>query len=179
MKQISIKYGLIAGIIVSAIMATSMAILGCSGGEMNSASMYIGFGAIFLSFAFIYVAIKKYRAQNLGYVNFGQAFGLGLIITLIASSIYVLTWAVEYHFFFPDFMDKYAFQQIRELQNENLAPEVVAQKTKEILEQTYNYKHNPLVFAAFTYMEIVPVGLLVSLVSALILKKKPGPNTIE
>lgn len=43
---------------------------------------------------------------------------------------------------------------------------------KSIEAANYDYKNNPFIFAIYTYMEILPVGIIITLISALILKRK-------
>jgi uncharacterized membrane protein len=70
-------------------------------------NMFIGFTAMILAFSLIFVGIKKWRDdQNAGSLSFGQGFLIGLYISLIASTMYVVSWMVEFHFFMPDFMEK-------------------------------------------------------------------------
>ncbi len=175
MKRNILVFGLISGAIVSTFMAISMAIMGCSSEEMGGGSggMIIGFTAMAVAFSFVFVGIKNYRdKQNGGIITFGNAFLLGFMISLVASTLYVITWAVEYHFFLPDFMDKYSAMQIKQLHESGVSGAKLDESIKEIETASYNYKHNPFFFAMYTYMEILPVGIIITLISALILKRK-------
>jgi hypothetical protein len=175
MKKNSLVFGTIAGVLISTFMGISMAIMGCGSGEMDAgnSSMIIGFSAMAVSFSFIFVGIKNFRdKQNGGVLPLGKGIVLGLFISLIASTLYVITWAVEFHFFMPDFMDKYAAMQAKQLQESGMSSIALEEALKEIEKTSSDYKHNPLVFALYTYMEILPVGILITLISAFILKRK-------
>ena len=174
MKKNILVFGTISGLIVSTVMAVSMAILG-NDHEMNpgSGGMIIGFSSMVVAFAFVFVGIKNYRdKQNDGMLTFGQGFLLGLMISFVASTMYVITWAIEYHFFFPDFMDKYAAMQIKQLHESGITGAAYDEAVKDIESAGYNYKNSPFFFAMYTYMEIFPVGILITLISTLILRKK-------
>ncbi len=180
MKRNSLLFGLIAGAIISTFMATFMAIVGCGSGDMDggTGSMIIGFAAMAVAFSFVFIGIKNYRdKQNGGTITFGKAVLLGFMISLIASTLYVLTWAVEYNFFLPDFMDKYSAMQIKQLKNSGITGTELESAVIKINKDAYQYKHNPLFFAMYTYMEILPVGIIVTLISAFILKKKTRATT--
>ena len=180
MKRNILVFGLIAGVIISTFMGISMAIMGCSSDDMggSTGSMIIGFSAMAVAFSFVFVGIKNFRdKQNGGIITFGKAVLLGFMISLIASTLYVLTWAVEYHFFMPDFMDHYSAMQVKQLQESGMTGSELESSIKEIETASYNYKHNPFFFAMYTYMEILPVGILITLISALILKRKT-PKTV-
>ncbi|MFA6262252.1 MAG: DUF4199 domain-containing protein [Bacteroidia bacterium] len=175
MKRNSLVFGVISGAIISTFMAISMAVMSCSSGDMEGSgtSMVIGFSAMAVAFFFIFVGIKNFRdKQNGGTITFGKGFLLGLWISLIASTMYVITWGVEFHFFMPDFIDKYSDMQVKQLRDSGMTGAALDEAIKGIETNSYNYKHNPLVFAAFTYMEILPVGIIITLISALILKRK-------
>lgn len=174
MKRTILIYGLISGLIVSAFMATSMVITASSdkGCEPGIGSMVIGYASMLLAFAFVVVGIKHYRDKvNGGYISFGKGFWIGLMISFIASTLYVITWAVEYHAFFPNFMDRYAAMQTTQLQQSGLTGAAYDEALKSINDMAYSYKHNGLVFATYTYLEIFPVGILVSLIAALVMKR--------
>ena len=175
MKRNTLLFGAISGVIVSTFMAISMALMGCdsekSGGGIGG--MIIGFSAMIVAFSFVFIGIKNYRdKQNDGLLTFGKGFLLGFLISLVASTIYVITWAVEYHFFLPDFMDKYSAMQVKQLQASGVSGATYDKALKGIESACYKYKHNPFYFAMYTYMEILPVGILISLISALILRRK-------
>ncbi|MCE3229645.1 MAG: hypothetical protein K0S32_4196 [Bacteroidetes bacterium] len=174
MKKNILVFGTISGVIVSTFMAISMAIMSSSSSHSDgTTSMIIGFSAMAVAFSFIFVGIKNYRdKQNGGTITFGKGFVLGLMISLIASTLYVITWGVEFHFFMPDFMDKYSAMQIKQLKDNGVSGAAFDEALKSIETASYNYKNNPFFFAAYTYMEILPVGILITLISALILKRK-------
>ena len=174
MKRTVLIFGTIAGVIVSAFMATSMAIMGCSSSTMNeSTSMIIGFASMIIAFSFVFVGVKNFRdKQNDGVISFGKAFLIGFLISLIASTLYVITWGIEFHFFMPDFMDKYATMHIEQLKNTGMKGQELETAIEEMNSMSHSYKNNLLVFAMYTYMEILPVGIIITLISALILKRK-------
>ncbi len=172
MKKNVIVFGLIAGLIVSILMVLSMA--RCYSDPNLEHSMLIGYASMVLAFSFIFVGIKNYRDKyNDGLITFGKAFKIGLYISLIASTIYVIVWMVDYYVFMPDFMDRYVAQALREAKASGVSPAELAEKAKDLAENQKLYK-NPIMVVLFTYMEILPVGVLISLVAALILKRKPG-----
>ena len=178
MKKTILVFGAISGVIISLFMGISMAVVGCGAGEPGNGAMIIGFSAMAVAFSFIFVGIKNFRdKQNGGTITFGKGFLLGLMISLVASTLYVITWGVEFHFFMPDFMDKYSAMQISQLHESGKTGAEIDQAVKGIEQASYNYKNNIFFFAMYTYMEILPVGVIITLISALILKRKT-PATI-
>ena len=169
MKKNILVYGLISGFIIAALMAVNLAMCSKSGDFDNS--MIVGYASMIIAFSMIFVGIKNYRDKyNGGILSFGKAFKVGFFITLLASTIYVIVWLVEEHFFFSDFMEKYMAFELNKLQSSGIGAAELADKTKE-LEQAKEMYRNPFFKILFTYAEILPVGLIVTLISSLILKR--------
>jgi len=72
----------------------------------------------------------------------------------------------------PDFMDKYSAIQVRQLHSSGVSGTELNEALKNIESSCYNYKHNIFFFTIYTYLEILPVGILITLISALILRRK-------
>ncbi|SKB85846.1 DUF4199 domain-containing protein [Dyadobacter psychrophilus] len=172
MKKIILVCGLISGIIVSVFMVSSIA--ACYSSSDFEGNMLLGYAAMLLSFSLIFVGVKNFRDKySGGSVTFGKAFQIGLLITLIASTVYVIVWLIDYYLFVPEFMERYTTHVMRELQREGATAQELQEKSLEMEGYREMYK-SPLMIILFTYAEILPVGLVVSLLSALILKKKPS-----
>ncbi|HMP20912.1 MAG TPA: DUF4199 domain-containing protein [Ferruginibacter sp.] len=165
-------FGLIAGLLVSIIMAISMLTMYNSSAEGHgTGSMVVGYLGMLIAFSFIFVAVKNFRdKQNGGVISFGKAFKMGLLIALIGSTLYVITWALLYHLYMPDFMDRYCAQVMIDAKA-TASPAELEKLTEQMNTQKEMYK-NPLFFVLFTYFEIFPVGLIVAAITALILKRK-------
>lgn len=178
MKRIVLICGLLAGLVASATMAISMtACYKNPNAHVSSSSMVIGYLSMLIAFSLIFVAVKNYRDKHLnGHISFGKAFKIGLFISLIGSTMYVITWAILYNYFMPDFMEVYGAQMIREAERSGNAATI-----QKSIEEVKGYKEmykNPLFFSLMTYAEILPVGLLVSLITSLILKRKNREETV-
>ena len=170
MKKNIIVGGLISGLILAAFMVVVTAI--CYKNEDFESSMVLGYASMILAFSMSFVGVKNYRDRfNNGFVTFGKAFTIGLYITLIASTIYVLVWLIDYYLFIPDFLDKYSAHVLREAKTAGASPVEMQEKVDEMGGYKEMYK-NPLLVILLTYTEVLPVGLVVSIISALILKRK-------
>lgn len=179
MKKVVIVCGLISGALISGFMGWTMAMCYDNPDAHGMDSMLVGFAAMFLAFSLVFVGIKNFRDKyNDGMISFGKAFQVGFLISLIASTMYVITWYIEFHYFIPEFMDHYAASQIRHAQQSGISGAKLEAMTKELQESSASYKRNPLVFIWYTYLEILPVGIIVSLISALILKRKQNGNRV-
>jgi len=173
MKKNIIVYGVIAGIVVSILMLFSVNGLSHrEGGIDYNTSLLIGYASMLIAFSLVFVGIRNYRDKyNDGVISFGKAFKIGIMIVLIASTIYVVAWLIDYYFFIPDFMDKYSTQMLNELKASGANQMEIDKQTKQMADMAAMLK-NPFYNAMMTYVEILPVGLIVTLISALILKRK-------
>ena len=171
MKKVVLTYGLIAGAVVSAFMAISMISQKDHLENMGAGAMIIGYLGMLISFTFIFVAVKSYRdKQNGGTISFGKAFSIGLLISLIASAMYVITWHFVYTYHMPNFMEGYSAKMIAEAKGTLNGAALDAEIAK--INNAKEMYATPLGFILFTLAEILPVGLLVSVIVALVLKRK-------
>lgn len=169
MKKIILTYGLIAGILVSALMLLGIWI---NKDHDLTLGMIYGYATMIMAFSMIFVAIRQYRNHFLGgKISFGKALLIGLGITLIASTFYVITWEIEFKYVFPDFMKGYADVSIEAMKKEGASAAAIQTATVEMDKMVKSYE-DPFYRIPLTYLEILPVGLLISLICALILKKK-------
>jgi hypothetical protein len=170
MKKTVLVFGCIAGLIVSSVLFVTMIIY--KNNPEFKGSMLIGFTSMFIAFAFILVGIKNFRDKyNNGIITFGKGLQIGLLIALIASTFYVITWAIEYNFVFPDYMKLYGEKMMAEVKSNGESEIEIDKKVKEMNEFIEMYK-KPHFFILMTYMEILPIGILVSLLGAFIFKRK-------
>jgi hypothetical protein len=173
MKRIVIVCGLIAGLITTAWVIGYMTVNSGQATDMEN-GMWYGYASMLIAFSLIFVAIKKYRDNhNGGIISFGKAFRIGLYISLIASSMYVVVWLIDYFYILPEgyFEQHYTSQMIESLKASGASQAELDKKTAEMAEFSRLYK-NPFFNALMTYIEILPVGLVVSLIAALILKRR-------
>lgn len=177
MKKNIIIYGVIAGIIVSVLMLAAVNYLShCNGNVDYDISILTGYASMLLAFSLVFVGIRNYRDKyNEGVISFGKAFKTGIMIVLIASTIYVVAWLIDFFFFIPDFMEKYSAQALDELKAAGVSQIVLDKQAEEMANFAGKYK-NPFFNAMMTYVEILPVGLIVTLISSLILKRKTVKN---
>jgi hypothetical protein len=170
MKKNVIKFGLIAGLIASVWMVGSIA--WCHETGTYEGNMILGFASMIIAFAVMFPAVKSYRDnQNNGIITFGEAFKLAFFIALIGSSMYVAAWLIDYYFFIPDFMERFSHQLIEKAQHSGKSAGEIAAKIKEVNSMKHIYD-SIFGIILYTYMEILPVGIIIALITALILKRK-------
>ena len=169
MKKTVLTFGLIGGVIISVLMGGSLLLADKIG---SGHSMALGYTIMVASFLLIYFGIRSYRDNTLaGQISFGRAFACGILIALITSVCYVAMWEVLYFNFMPHFMDTYFAAQIHQVQSSGLDPATTAQKVAAIQHSQQLYQ-NPLVNIAYTTIEPLPVALIITLMSAAMLRRR-------
>ena len=166
MFKLILKNGIIAGLIVETAMLITMA-SGVHGGLLG---MALGYLSMLIAFSMIFVGIKKYRdVENGGMINFGQAFVIGFGIAIIASIFYVIGWEIYLFFTNYTFMNEYVAKYIESKRAAGASLEEIAKLQTQMSQMAIQYK-NPIFRTLMTFSEILPIGLLVSLICAFILK---------
>jgi hypothetical protein len=176
MRKIVLTFGLIAGVIMSAMLLVTVPFQDQIGFDKGA---IIGYTTMVLAFLMVYFGVKSYRDNVAGgSVTFGRAFLVGLLITIVASACYVATWQVIYHQFMPDFLDKYSAYAIEQARASGATVAQIAIQKKEMAEFAEMYK-NPLVNIAITFIEPLPIGIVFTLVSAGVLSRKRKTKVVE
>ncbi len=178
MKRTITVFGLIAGVILAAFLFISMPMMDHADPDSLAISMFVNYTVQFLTFSLIFFAIRQYRDKyNNGIITFGKGFRIGLGISLIGSLFYILAWAIIYTTILPDFMDTYGRVMTEAAIKKGASAAEIAEIQQEVADGKAMYS-TWYGFAGITLMEIFPTGLIVSLISALILKRN-GKKAVQ
>ena len=178
MKKTVLIFGLISGGLMAAMMFATIPFTNSPWLQANS--MFIGYTTMVLSFMLVFFGIRSYR-ENIGggTITFGRAFAVGILITLISSILYVITWEIMY-FGIPSFAERFMSMCVAHIKASGASPQAIQTQLNQL-----KYLDNPFINAAMTFAEPFPVGLIITLISALILRKKTktqaggSPATVE
>jgi hypothetical protein len=170
MKKSVLTFGFLSGALSALMMFSTVPFIDSIGFERGAV---VGYTAIVLSFLFVFFGIRSYR-ENVsgGHVTFGRAFTVGILITLISCACYVIAWEILYFNFMPDFVETYSAHTLERMRAGGATQAALDAAVQEMADFKRLYA-NPLVNVAFTFIEPFPIGLLVTVASALALKKKP------
>jgi uncharacterized protein DUF4199 len=173
MKKTILTFGLISGVVSSVLMLATVPFIDRIGFDKG---VIVGYTAMVLSFLLVFFGIRSYR-ENVGdgQISFGRALSVGLLITLISCLCYVVTWEIVYFKLMPDFFDKYTSYIVEQVRASGASQQVIDAKTQEM--KTFKALYdNPLFNAAVTFLEPLPIGVLISLISAAILRRRKPRN---
>lgn len=158
-----LTYGLIAGIIVGIPTFTIPLQMDHVSGNWG---MAIGYLSMLIAFSTIFLAIKRQRDEvQGGVIRFVPALGIGLGIAVIASVMYVLAWEAYMAVTGYDFAAEYSRLVIAHQTAAGASAAAIAKVTAEMADFQRQYA-DPLFRLPMTFVEIFPVGVLVSLICA-------------
>ncbi len=163
-------YGTISGVfVIGVIILGIIAANGDYDGHLL-ASEWLGYLVMIVALSMIFLAIRDYRNKTLGgVIKFLPALGLGVLIAGIAGIFYVISWEIYLAATNYTFMDNYIAQTIEARRADGVSgPELEAQIAQ--LNQIGEAYENPLFRLPMTFAEIFPVGLVIALISAAVLR---------
>lgn len=169
MKKIVLTFGLIAGVIMSTMLAISVPFVDDIGMDKGA---IIGYTTMVLAFLMVYFGVRTYRDNvSGGSITFGLAFKVGLLITLVASACYVATWQVVYYKFLPDSGQKYITYELDQAKKAG-ATEAKLAEMKADMDKFLEMYQNPFFNVAMTFLEPLPVGIVFTLGSAWLVSRR-------
>jgi Protein of unknown function (DUF4199) len=173
MKKTVLTFGLISGAMMAAMMFATLPFVDKIGFDKG---VIVGYTTMVLSFMLVFFGIRSYR-ENVagGSITFGRAFAVGILITVISCVCYVVAWEIIYFKIMPDFADKYVSHVIEKAKASGASPEAIQAQVQEMKKFKEMYD-NPFFNAAITFTEPFPIGLIVTLISAGILRRKSKPQ---
>lgn len=180
MRKVILQFGLLAGVIVSVLMLLNMALWDKGVLNFDSAEL-VGYATMVIALSMVFFGIKSYRDnhQN-GAIKFGKGLQIGLLITFVASLMYATTWEAYYQTN-PNIqahLDKYTEHYLSKLKEAGASPVEIEQQVKKMADLKEMYK-NPVLRFGFTLMEILPVGIILALISAAVLRRKETLPALE
>jgi hypothetical protein len=165
MRYVLVYGGLAGAVVISVLVAGFVLDL-----PSHAASMWFGYLVMLVALSLIFVGVKRYRDVECGgVIRFGGAFGLGLGIAAVAGLIYATGWEIYLAATGWDFMAEYGAGIVERMRAEGAGAAAIEAKTAEMRALAESYR-NPLFRFPLTFVEIFPVGLIVALVSAALLR---------
>jgi Protein of unknown function (DUF4199) len=174
MRKVILTFGLLAGAIISVFMIIGLALY--ENGVMTVVfSELVGYATMVIAMSMIFFGIKSYRDNyQKGVINFWKGFQVGLLIALIASLMYAITWETYVRTRppgFASFMGKYTDSVINKLKEKGASTEKIDEEIMR-MDRFMQWYRNPVIRFGITLMEILPVGVIITLISAAVLRKK-------
>lgn len=171
MRRIIFIYGLIAGAIIGGMLLLTMPLYNSGTLNFDNGEL-LGYSTMTIAFALIFFGVKSYRDKDLnGEISFWRAVKVGLLIYLVAAVVYALCWEVAYNSYGDSFMTKMMDHYTEQMKADGLSEEEIAKEKAEWTDFNEMYK-NPVVRFCITLLEPAPVGIIVTLITAALLRRK-------
>ena len=168
MKKIVLIYGLISGTITGGLMMITMPMFKSGALDMKNGEL-IGYTGIVVALSLIFFGIKSFRDnQPDGSVTFWKGTQIGLLIALIASIMYALAWEVTFRNVGTEFVDKMMEHHYAEMKSSGATDTEIGSQ-KEMMAAYYD---SPFVRFGMSLIEIFPVGLIITLICAAVLRNR-------
>jgi hypothetical protein len=162
-----LTYGLVSGLVI---IVSIVGTLWASGGDPPHSNAFVGYLIMLVALSSILVAIKQYRDQTLGgVIRFPTAALLGLGIAIVASLAYVAIWVVYLAVTDYRFMDQYIEATLSAKRAAGVTGPAYDKLAADLETMRQQYA-SPIFRLPMTFLEIFPVGLLITLVSAVLLR---------
>jgi hypothetical protein len=169
MKKIVLVFGLLSAALSAVMMCATVPFMHQIGYDRG---LIVGYTAIVISLLFVYFGVRSYRDNvGAGRITFGRAFSVGILITLISCVGYVIAWEILYFNFLPGFMDNWTAHVVETLRASGASDAVLAAKAAEMADMK-RMMDSPILGPLMVFIEPFPVGLVVTLISAAVLKRK-------
>ena len=167
MSRIILIFGIAAGLIVAVPMDLLLA-----RAEHGSAatSMFTGYLMMVLALSMVFFGVKRLRDRELGgAIRFVPALLAGLGISAVAGVVYVIGWEITLAVTDFAFIDSYSTAAV-EAERAKGASAADIQAVIAQMDEFRRQYANPFFRLPMTFIEIFPVGVLISLISAALLR---------
>jgi hypothetical protein len=170
MTKIVVIFGLISGAIAAGLMWILMGIVG-SGAINFENGMIWGYATMIVALSLVFFGIKSYRDNNGGTITFLKGLQIGILISLISSVCYAASWELYYRGSGQEFLQKYTAYYLDKMKKDG-ASDAEVEKARVEGEQFMDMYRNFVVRFPMTMMEILPVGVIVTIISAALLRRR-------
>jgi hypothetical protein len=174
MKKTVLTFGVISGLISAVTMLATVPFMHKISSDKG---LILGYTTIVLAGLLVYFGIRSYRDNvSGGKLTFARGLAVGILISLLSNCFYVATWEVVYFKFMPDFAEKYASQMVEHAKSTGASQQKIDETARQAADFARNY-HKPVYNISMTFLEPFPVFLVITLMSAAILRRKTAPAT--
>lgn len=170
MTKIVLIFGLISGVIAGLLMWLLMGFVNTGAINFDNGMIW-GYATMIIALSMVFFGIKSYRDNNGGRITFLKGLQVGILISLISAVCYAASWELYYPKVGDEFMQKYTTYYLEKMKSEG-SSDAEIEKARVEGEQFMAMYKNVLVRFPMSMMEILPVGIIVTLISATLLRKR-------
>ena len=170
MTKIVLIFGLIAGALAGLQMWVLMSAVNNESIDFDNGAL-LGYSTMIIAFSLVFFGIKSYRDNHGGHITFLKGLQVGILISIIAALCYAVCWELYYPKIGDEFMQKYTTYYLEKMKTDG-ASDAEIETARVEGEQFVEMYKNFFVRFAFSLVEIMPVGIIVTLISAGLLRRR-------
>jgi len=170
MAKIVLIFGLISGAIAAGLMWMLVSVVNKGSINFDNAMIW-GYATMVIALSLVFFGIKSYRDNHGGRITFLKGLQVGILISLISAVCYAGSWELYYSTSGQDFLQKYMAYNLDKMKKDG-SSDAEIEKARVEGEQFMELYKNFFVRFGMTLMEILPVGVVVTLISAGLLRRK-------
>jgi heme/copper-type cytochrome/quinol oxidase subunit 2 len=172
MKQVIFRYGLYATLVIMVLGALDFFVV--SKYADDTLQEVAGYLTMLLSMIFVFMGIRHYRDRvNGGSLSFVQGLKIGVLIVLIPAVFFGLFDVLFTEVLQPGWKETYYTHYIDQVKA-NTPPAKLAAALKKATDEKEMFA-NPVFQFLLMSATVFIIGLMVTIISALTLRRKPGP----
>ena len=170
MTKVVLIFGLISGVIAGVLMWILMGAVNTDAINFDNGMIW-GYATMIIALSLVFFGIKSYRDNHGGHISFLKGLQVGILISLISAFCYAASWELYYPMVGDEFMQKYTTYYLDKMKTDG-ASDAEIETARVEGEQFMELYKNFFVRFSFSLIEILPVGVIVTLVSAALLRKR-------
>lgn len=170
MTKIVLIFGLISGAIAGALMWLLMSFVKDGSIDFDNGMIW-GYATMIIALSLVFFGVKSYRDNHGGRISFFKGLQVGILISVISAVCYAAAWELYYPKIGDEFMKKYTVHELEKMKASG-ASDAEIEKARAEGERFMELYKNFFVRFAMSLMEILPVGIIVTLVSAGLLRRR-------
>ena len=170
MTKIVLIFGLISGAVAGLLMWILFSYVNTGSIDFDNGIIW-GYATMIIALSMVFFGVKSYRDNNGGRISFLKGLQVGMLISLVSAVCYAASWEIYYPAVGDEFMQKYTAHELNKIRASGASDSDV-KKARVEAEQFLEMYKNFFVRFAFSIIEILPVGIIVTLISAALLRRR-------
>ena len=170
MTRIVLIFGLISGAVAGLLMWILFSYVNTGSIDFDNGIIW-GYATMIIALSMVFFGVKSYRDNNGGRISFLKGLQVGMLISLVSAVCYAASWEIYYPAVGDEFMQKYTAHELNKMRASGASDSDV-EKARVEAEQFMEMYKNFFVRFAFSIIEILPVGIIVTLISAALLRRR-------
>jgi len=174
MTKTVLTFGILSGLIIAALVWTTATLADRDAIAFERLDI-VGYASMLIALTMVFFGIKSYRDKvGKGTITFWKGVQVGFLISLISAFLYwggAISYGIVNPNFEANFIRKFTDLKVNKPAEQG-APQAQIDKAKSEVEMMQTLFKNPVLFFLVCLMEMLPVGIVVTLISAALMRRR-------